>query len=239
MTTHLRHTGRRSGLLRNGSARVEAGRCVLVSMLGLLMFGCATMSIPQTQVRPTESYQLTTERNALFIAVHPVTDSAEIEEAFRTNLLEKGILPILVVVENRNPLTSFVLAKNKVAVVNVASLETTTSQRRRVTSDIPGAAVATAGAAALSLPGAAALSLPLVVVGLKIMSDAQVIAHNLGEKEFYSRTVAPGQKAHGYIYFQLPRGTTALEHHQLLVEAVDSSTGETVRFDFPLEYRKR
>ena len=211
-------------------------RCVLICLLGLLVISC-TMSLPESQVRPTESYQLTTEHNGLLIAVHPVTDSTELQETFRVNLLDKGILPILVVADNRHSSTSFVLDKNKVTVVNRALLESGASQRGRVTSETPGGAIGMAGATVGIV--SPVVGLPLVIVGLKMLSDAQVIEHNLGEKAFYSRTLDPGQKAHGYIYVPLREGASALEHHHLLVEAVDSSTGEAVTFNFPLTYRKR
>lgn len=215
----------------NGRFHTEMWFCVLVSVLSLLVASCATMSIPETKVRATESYQLKAQMRGLLVAVHPVTDENEIKETFRTALLDKGILPILVVAENRDPSASFVLAKNKVAVVSRESLERATAQRKRVTAEEPGATMAAVGSVVFSLP--------LVIAGLKMSSDAQVIERNLGDKEFYSRTVGPGQKAYGYIYFQLAQGTTALEQHDILVEAVDSSTGEAFTFAFPISYRKR
>jgi len=227
----FRRKSRRLCSLHDGRFYTETWFCVLVFVLNLLLVSCATMDIPESKVRAAESYPLKTEHSKLLIAVHPVTDKTEINETFRTNLLDKGILPILVVAENRNPSTSFVLAKNKIAVVNRESVETSTAQRGRVTSETPGSALAMAGAAVISLP--------LLVVGMKMMSDAQVIEHNLGDKEFYSRTVGPGQKVHGYIYFQLPQGTAALTQHHVLVEVVDSSTGEAMTFDFPISHSTR
>lgn len=225
-----------SGLRINGSFYAAVAPCVLLSVFGLLVVGCATMRIPEAKVHATESYQLKAEHKGLLVAVHPVTDENEIKETFRTALLGKGILPILIVTENRNPSTSFILTKNKVTVVNREALERDASQRQRVTSDTSGADMLKAGV--WIMPVSVVIGGPLIIAGLKMSSDAQVIEHNLREKEFYSRTVGPAQKAYGYVYFQLPQGTIALDQHHVLVEAVDSSTGEAMTFDFPINYSK-
>jgi hypothetical protein len=223
--------------------RTEAELSIFVSVLSLLVVGCATMNIPEAKVRATESYQLKAEQRGLLVAVRPVTDENEIKETFGTALLEEGILPVLVVTENRNPSTSFIFTKDKVAVVNREALERDASQRQRVASDTAGPAMATAGVSAavisVAVAPAAVIALPLVIGGLKMSSDAQVIEHSLREKEFYSRTVGPAQKAYGYVYFHLPQGTTTLDQHHVLVEAIDSSTGEAMIFDFPINYSKR
>ena len=214
--------------------RVCAGTfLVLVAACGLLPTGCTTMNVPPMTIGSVESYPLNSEARGLVVAVHPVTSEAEVDATFNSDLLGKGVVPILVVIENRNPSASFVIAKDQVAVVDTSSAASTTSALPKVASSTAGGATQAAGFVAIL--AAPVLAVPLVVAGLKMASDAQVIQHNLADKAFYSRTVGPGEKAHGYIYFQVPKGTELAGHHHVLIEVRDSATNEPLTFDFPIE----
>ncbi len=92
------------------------------------------------------------------------------------NLLEKGLLPILLVAEKHSTSSSFILAKGKVFVLDEATGATSVSQLAKVTSQTAGDATAIAGASLLA--GA-----PVMIAGLKMASDATVIKHNLADKE--------------------------------------------------------
>jgi hypothetical protein len=210
---------------------VAAQRRVLASLLSLVVVGCTTMKVSETKVQATESYQLKAEYEGLLVAAYPVTNKDEIEESFRTDLLGNGILPVLVIAENRSPSTSFLIAKEKVAVVDQDSLRKTSANREIAASD--------KGGESLLNIGGVLFSPVLLITGSKMASDAQVINHNLADKAFYSRTVGPGQKVHGYVYFQLPQGSAAVARHHVLVEVSDASTGKTVTFDFPFSFNRR
>ena len=236
MQTNQRQIRRLSNLAI-GRRRKETWFCIFVSAFCLLLASCSTMSIPEDKVCSTESCQFKTENNKLLVAVHLLTDTTEIDDIFKLNLLDQGILPILIIVENHNPTTSFILVKNKVTVVDRKSLDASTKQGGEVTSETPSHVVSGVGAALL-VP-AAIIAAPLIFEGMKMESDAQVIEHNLREKEFYSHTVGPGQKVHGYVYFNLPKDNVAMNQYHVLVEAVESTTGETTTFDFPIDHINR
>ena len=109
------------------------------------------------------------------------------------NLLEKGLLPILLVAEKHSTSSSFILAKGKVFVLDEATGATSVSQLAKVTSQTAGDATAIAGAsllAATSLAGA-----PLMIAGLKMASDATVIQHNLADSGGERRGVSPPVQA--------------------------------------------
>ena len=65
-----------------------------------------------------------------------------------------------------------------------------------------------------------------------MMSDATVIQHNLGDKEFYTRTLGPGQRAQGFVYFQHSKDTPPAGVFHVIVNASDSTTGNLLPFDF-------
>jgi hypothetical protein len=226
---------------------------LMVSMLGFLVVGCHTMAIPKDRVEPVESFPLKAEKQGLLIAIRPVTDKTEIEESFHTSLLDKGILPILVVAKNNNPSLSFVLSRDKIAVVDRESLEvlgvgsSTTGAAIAtgvgpIVTTVLGTGLATVAGAAVVLGAAAGgglLSLGLIAGGLKMLSDAEVIEHNLAVKQFSSHTLDPGKATFGYVYFQLPKSEKSKKEYQVLVESIETATGEAFLFQFPLEYTVR
>jgi hypothetical protein len=193
-------------------------------LLASLLVGCGTMEVTPLKTRSADTYANTAQKNGVTIGVQPLTDRREVKETFKVNLLEKGLLPILLVAENHSTSSTFILAKEKVFVLNEATGATNTSQREKMASE----AVGNAGTAI----GVATMSLPLVLASLKMASDATVIQHNLADKELYSRTLGPGQRAHGFIYFHYPKGTALSGGYHVVVELKDSSTGETTPFDF-------
>ena len=202
----------------------------------LMLAGCSTMKVAPLTADGAASYTPHEEKHGLVVAIHPMTDKREIEDMFKVNLLEKGLLPILVVAENQSPDASFIVAQNKVAVLNAATGVSSLSQRKKVTSDA-GEAMQASGAVMVSLGGFVLplllIGLPIECVGMQHASDASVIEYNLGDKEFYSRTLGPGETARGFVYFQLPNESPAAGDYHLVAEVKNSGTGESTTFDLP------
>lgn len=198
--------------------------------------GCSTMKVAPLTTGKAESYTPHEQKSGVVVGIHPMTDKRDIEDMFKVNLLDKGLVPILVVVENQNPDASFIVTQNKVVVLNAATGVSSPSQRKKVTSNA-GEAMQASGAIMVSLGG---FVLPLLLIGLPIectgmqhASDASVIEFNLGDKEFYSRTLGPGEKAQGFVYFQYPKESPAAGNYHVVAEVKNSATGETTTFDFP------
>ena len=188
------------------------------------------MKIKPLAERSPDSCTYHDEQQGLAIGVHPVTDRHEVKEIFRTDLRSIGVLPILVVAENRNSSASYVLAKDNVSVLDESTGIASALQRSKVASETPGSATATAGAAMLAVAPVAAA--PLLIAGMKMASNATVIQHNLGDKEFYTCTLGPGQSAQGFIYFQHPKDALPAGVYHVLVNVRDSATGGLIPFDF-------
>jgi len=181
------------------------------------------MSVPKLETRNADACEHHIEQAGLVVGVHAITDKAEADQVFNANLLNKGILPILLVAENRNASDSFIITKEKVYVVDEQTLANAKSQRKDVTSG------QVAAGTVMTLVG------PLFV-GLKMLSDATVIQHNLADKEFYSRTLAPGQKAQGFIYFQFTNpASLARTNYHVVAQVKDSSADKIIPFDLKLQ----
>jgi hypothetical protein len=75
---------------------------------------------------------------------------------------------------------------------------------------------------------------PLLFEGMQMESNASVIEFNLGDKEFYTRTLGPGEKAQGFVYVQLPKGSLPSGDYRLVARARNAATCEAIDFDLPL-----
>jgi hypothetical protein len=206
---------------------------IVLASVSLLLAGCTTMSVTPLTTGGADSYTQHEQTNGLVIGIRPMTDKREIKGMFKVNLLDEGLLPILVVAENQSGSASFIIAKDKVYVLNEATGTTNTSQQKEVASGTAGTAVGITGAV---LVGAGSLAAaPLLFTGLKMASNATVIQYNLADKEFYSRTLGPGEKAQGFVYFQFPKESPPSGNYHAVAEVKNSATGEATTFDFPMK----
>ena len=191
-----------------------------------LLTGCVTMDIPPDKVRPLASYPLKVEQQRLTVAVSAL-ERNEVKEVFGSDIVDDGVLPILVMAENRNPSTSFVLARNKVVVADanaVPSGKTGVGQ----TKEGVGGALSAAGVLLMS---------PLALVGTKLASDAGTVFHGMGLKELQSHTVDPGQQVHGYVYVPIPKEVRGNQVSlRAIIEATDTSNFKSLTFDIPITY---
>lgn len=204
-------------------------RCVPVLMVlcaGLLP-GCMTMDVPPDKIKPLSAYPVKLEQQGLTIAVNAL-NRKEIDEVFGTDLLDDGILPVLVVAENRSPSTSFVLPKNKVAVADAKAVPSGKVEGVGQTKEAVGGTISAAGVILMS---------PLALLGTKLSSDAGVVMHGLGLKEFQSHTVDPGQTVHGYVYFPYPKGAGDKPMElRAVIEVTETSNFRPLTFDLPIKY---
>ena len=61
-----------------------------ISLITMILTGCATQ-IPEHEVKPIQEYQHAQLKSGLTIAIHPFTDTEEVENYFGTDLLSQNI----------------------------------------------------------------------------------------------------------------------------------------------------
>ena len=215
--------------LNNLAAKLVTGLFPVVLLC--LGSGCSTMKVALLTTGNADSYTQHEQKNGVVVGIHPMTDKREIEDMFKVNLLDKGLLPILVVVENKSLAASFIIAKDKVFILNEATGTTSSSQRKKVTSG-GGEALAITGG--ILVATGSLVAAPLLFTGMQKASNASVIEFNLADKEFYSWTLGPSEKAQGFVYYQFPKKSPPSGNYHVVAEVKDSATGEPTFFDFPV-----
>ncbi len=136
---------------------------IIVSLfpVGLLVLGsgCSTMKEPPLTTGSADSYTQHEQTNGMVVGIRPMTDKREIEDMFKVNLLDKGLLPILVVAENQSPAASFIIAKDKLFVLNEGTGTASSSRRKKVTGAASPRSASPIGPAPTLLPR---MALPLL-----------------------------------------------------------------------------
>lgn len=200
---------------------------IVAGALGAL--GCMTLKIADIPVQRPDAYRYRADQGVVRVAVHAFIDSGESDRYFGTVLLDHNVLAVLVVAENRGTSASYVLAKEQCRL------------GERTAADRMEAPVALGVGAGVFLAGAALLSPPLLVAGIKLGSDAEMIRHNFYRVELKRQTISPGQTVRGVVYFgvsdeQIKNRSTALVLYVSL-QSLNTDAVETVAVPFGLRDR--
>ncbi len=217
----------------NGAALDHAAKLLPTTFL-VLAAACGTMKVTPLATNEASSYAQHEEKNGLVVGVQPMTGKKEIEDVFRVNLLRHGLLPILLVVQNQSPSDSFIVPKEQITVLSDATGTTNATQTADVASGAKSAGEATGFAAGAMILASPVLAAPLMIASAKLGSDATVAQYNLADKEFYTHTLGPGEKAQGFLYFQFPKASPPSGNYHILINAKNPGNGKTTAFDFPV-----
>ncbi len=216
-------------------------RCfrVCVAMVNLVAFlaGCTAQRLPDYSPRSAQQYPHKETQNDLTVAIHPMTQESEVEQYFGTNLLADDILPVVIVVENRNPELHFVIRKEEIKLVNQSA------QRFDRSSNPETVGSTTSEKTAGALAGAGLLIFPVlgfVAVGMtgKVSSDAEV-RRNFAMKEFQQTTISPGDSKSGFVYFQLPKPADSPAQWRFQIQAIDVKNKSSLPFIYDFDWKRR
>jgi len=209
-----------------------------ILLLAFTTTACSS-GVVQSKFTPSpETFAARAEQNGLFIAAKPVTHSADLSEAFRSDITADNVLPIFVVAENRHATASFVLDQSKISVVNMSTRTTLgRPDLKDVSSTAAGTAIQIAGNFLILLgviPGLIVWS-----IGRKMAVDAGQAQQNIWDQEFTSRTLAPGQTAQGFVYVSMPSDQVRAGRYELVIDAIDPDTATATRVSLPIESVQR
>jgi len=203
-------------ILRSREA-LRGGPRWLTILAALASIGCATLKLPEYPTRAPDEYPFVGTSDGLRVSLDPLVVSKTSEAYFGTDVLVQGILPVFVHVENSHPTKSFVVSRAHVqlrggpAAVGGTSKENPAAEPGR-----GGEAVAVVSAVLLSPIG--------IAMAGKMISDADVITHNLAVRELQTHTLSPGKAAKGFVYFRVRDGAVVLKTLSFRVTVLDLQT---------------
>ena len=203
--------------------------------LALALAGCGTVHLANYEPRQLERYASFRADGGVAVAADAVTDRGELKRYFGEDLMSLETLPVMVMIENRNATTSFVIVVDRITLRS----EDVPQAREDPAGPHSSQAVATTGgalaAAGVLAPPLAVVAAPLVLgIGSGMVLRSNTIRHNLLDKQLRSDTLSPGQFTRGFLYFRLPKVDATSARLSLHVEAMESGSGRTVNLDLPI-----
>jgi hypothetical protein len=203
----------------------------MATSVGFLI-GCSATRLPDYSPLPAQQYTHRHTQNGLTVAIHPMTQNTEIEQYFGTDLLVHDILPLFVIVENRNAELSFILRKEEIKMLREDSQRFDTPERSK--------SIGSANAAeAVGLAGGVLLSLPLLLISVGMESHAAEVRRNFAMKELQQATVAPTESKSGFVYVQLPKPANGPDRWRVQIQVVDPKNKATVTYSYVFDWERR
>jgi hypothetical protein len=204
-------------------------RALAIAWMVLLAAGCAGLELPAYEPKPLDAYSGAERRGGLGIAVAVLDSEDENVRYFGRDLVAAGIRPVLVMAENRHVSASYTVARDAMGLeVGHGSHAASDAKLDWRT-----------GTGTLAVGGALLLSPIALGIAGKDISNVMTMNHQMRSQEFHTRTLAPGERAHGFVYFRIPPGPPrATGPWRLHVQASEPSGASPERFTFTLKGRE-
>lgn len=207
---------------KKGSTHLAA----IVLVFSLALNGCTPLLLPDYEVQPVHEYDNRKTISDLTIAIHPLTDADESMKYFGIDFNNTELLPILIVIDNKNKDLSYVIRKEKLKLFSGKVNLKQNGNNLKAVSELKNSGE-NLGVASMVL-----VSLPLALAAANIEYNSLEIKRNMLENEFQTTSVSPGTKSYGFIYFSRPQGDEQIKNFELSVDADNLKLQSTDSFNF-------
>lgn len=214
----------------------------------LIITGCTSVAErgESFQARHCSTYPGCQNKNGLHVAVDAFQNKQLIAKYFGAELAEKGIIPILVVAENHNSDSSFLLpsADVEVTVLSDKQSKAVNLQQQVGKSLTLESAQASAHEQARYdlgkeyLVGGGVLFSWLSFVDLGPTEQAAALKQELAVKALVKKTLSPGKEQSGFIYFGIPPKLDHDVHLQVKLKTLNLSSRKEKTFSFLVNIQK-
>lgn len=190
----------------------------------ICLTGCSTMEVTKDRKQAIDTYAHRQERAGMVVAVQPVTDRAEQGAWFKSNLAAKGVLPVLVMVETGRPRRAS----------SWEGVRSTSPTRRTVLARPSTMARSPIRRRCGHRGGWCGADRPARHAG-RTQDGVRCHGHRTqpGRQGALQPHPRSRQEAHGFAYFQFPKGTPITPNHRVVVDLLNPKSA-SLRFDFDL-----
>jgi hypothetical protein len=204
--------------------------CLLTAVF---VTGCGTMKIPPYTGGPT-SAAVSRENKGLVITADPWSDRKKVDTYFKADVQKRGLALIYLRAENKSTNANWLVNERSFHLVDAAGVGGDV-RKNKIEGEYGGAeAVGWTGAsiAAVTVVG----GLVMVAVSSKLLSDASVMEKNIVDKEWRNQTLAPGQSAEGFLYFDVGKKTNWVSTAALRLDCLNTRNQQTSTLIVPLAH---
>jgi hypothetical protein len=191
-------------------------KITLTSMLTLIAFAinsCSPIEMKKVVVQRGAHYKFSTQQSGLRISVDPYTENDRLQNTFGCDVLSRGILPVLLVVENISSEDGYIVVNDTACLITadpINNIEQSDEVQKSEKLGRAGNRLASTSTAAVAtahmLPviGVASLVLlPFALGGEATYRDEIEIQRNLKQKQILPKTIYQGSLQSGFLYFNL------------------------------------
>jgi hypothetical protein len=216
--------------------RPQSSQWILCTLTALLIAGgCSTQQLSDYRTRPVDEYRYSQVENGIAVIIDPLTDTADAEKYFGTDLASKGILAVMIIVKNGGA-TSVLVATEKIA---LGQGQAGYSPKGSDSAGDTATGMAAGLGASVLLPP---LIVPLVVflpIASNMIANSNEMKHNFQTKELRTKTLSPGESTSGFMYFRIPSTANApIEQWSVTVELTDLALKRANRVVIPFQWKR-
>jgi len=214
----------------------------------LFIAGCSSVAErgESFQARHCASYPSCQNKSGLHVAVDVLQDKQMIVKYFGAELAKRGIIPLLVVAENENIDSSFLLPYADPRVTILSDDQSKPSNPRQQSGKSLNLERAQASAHEQArydlgkeyLVGGGVLFSWLSFADLGPTEQAAALKQELAVKALVKKTLSPGKEQSGFIYFGLPHKLDHDVHLQVTIKALNLSSRKEETFTFFVVIKK-
>jgi len=188
----------------------------------VLLAGCAKQIDDFPAYAPT-SLTHHARQEQVAVGAHAVLDAKESKAYFGTDLVKHEVLALLIAVDNQSSRSYFLRPEQ----VRVEGFAVEHGSERLPTGEAGGA---------VTLTGALLISAPVMVIGMKMISDAKTVESNFKEKALKNQTLSPGEAVQGFVYFELPEDVKSVQRRwDVVVELHPAGGGDALTVRIPYQ----
>lgn len=208
------------------------GLGALACFVGILTCACTTPRLPDYPAEPSNLPVSVETETGLHIGLRPISSPDELTHYFGIDLLENGVLPIFVRLENHSDNATYLVRPDHF------SLQARTQEIRPGT-DYQARRLDSGDE--ITRAGVVSFNIPMIVAGNMRVSRASEVQRNLEMKQLRSRTVSPGRATFGFLYFSIskmgpPSANLGLT---LRLEVEHTASGQKHAVHLPIEVAPR
>lgn len=213
---------------------------LLAMAIAILLVGCLAdrQKLPEVPLQEANSCPFFTNDGGLRIGAAPLFEPDRQRTYFGTNLLDKRILPVLMVITNDTAKDGFLLMKNETQLLLAESGQPNNNSEAKLQSE-----------AYPTYPDSGMYrGLSSVIVEIsplyrsiaeKDVRDTFAVNSQIGRVAMVPRTVYPRSSVYGMLYFMLPRSKDAAKVDGFVLKGQYVRTGKSIEFTIRRKEKNR
>lgn len=206
---------------------------VIITTINFII-GCATkqLPIPKVEFPPASAYIVSVEQEGVLITIDPLVEKRIKKQFPDLSLLPEDILPVFVIIENRNsapfyiPMNSFTLVKkgNK----SIKSKELGVMSQSIIEENL----IKSFGFNTESINSFIASTIVEVLFAPHVRYENEKKIISLLKKQLKEKTLSYGESTKGFVFFKLLMNDKQ-KVSSIQAKAIILETGETITFSIP------